>query len=189
MTGHTNLDQCYIHQGILPTGIFSFQNIRIWPQHLYGSLWVVLKREIFVSPVFVNLTLFPRWSQHSTSLHLPMMAITSTLSLLLVAIVKMAQTQSQCKTSEICELENTGALSTTSSLILKNSVYLESCSVMCSMHVKCMATSYDPATGNCELHEAYADGAPCIVLSAEIGSTFSMLKLPGTSCPQVRHWK
>ena len=60
---------------------------------------------------------------------------------------------------------------------------------MCLLNTKCMVTSYDPATGNCEVHETYIDGAPCIALSAKVGSPFSMRKLPGILCPQVRHGK
>ena len=58
--------------------------------------------------------------------------------------------------------------------------------MLCSQHDKCMATTYDPAAENCELHEAYEDDAPCISLSAKVDSTFSMMKLPGVPCPEVR---
>ena len=60
---------------------------------------------------------------------------------------------------------------------------------MCLLNAKCMATSYNPATGNYELHEAYVDGTQCIALSAKVGSIFSMMKLPAIFCPQVRHGK
>ena len=112
------------------------------------------------------------------------------LRLLLIVTLKVAHAQSQCQTSEICELENTHAISTAWSLIPRSSVYPVSCLALCLQHVECMATTYDPETENCELHGTYADGATdCIGLSAKVGSTFSMMKLPGISCPQVRHGK
>ena len=111
------------------------------------------------------------------------------LSLLLIVTLKMVHAQSQCHTSEICQLENTHAISTAWSLIPRSSVHPVSCPALCSQHAECMATTYDLETENCELHGTYADGAACIALSAKVGSTFYMMKLPGISCPQVTHGK
>ena len=108
-------------------------------------------------------------------------------SLALIVTLIVAHAKSQCKTNELCELENTLAISTTSLLIPSSSVYPASCPGVCSQRADCMATTFDPETGICELHEAYADGAPCIALSAKMGPTFSMMNLPGIPCPKVRH--
>ena len=118
-----------------------------------------------------------------------MMAVSLTLRLLLIITLEVAHAQQQCETSEICKLENTSAKSITSSLIPRSLTYPVSCLRMCIENAECMATTYDPETEHCELHEAYADGAPCFALSVKIGSIFSMMKLPGIPCPKVRHCK
>ena len=120
---------------------------------------------------------------------LSMMINLQRLSLLLVFIHKATHAQSQCKTSDICKLENTRATSSASSLIPRSSVYPSSCSGLCLQHAKCMATTYDPATERCELHEVYEDGASCISLSAMNGSNFWMMKFTGIPCPKVRYGK
>ena len=113
----------------------------------------------------------------------------SRLNLLLVFALTMVHAQSKCRTREICKLENTRATSNASSLIQRSIIYPASCPGVCLQHAECMAATYDPETENCELHEAYADGVPCIELSAKFGSIFSMIKVPGITCPKVRHGK
>ena len=132
---------------------------------------------------------FSRWPHQAIHWTPPIMGNMWRLSLLLIVTLKGAHAQSQCNTSEICELENTCAISTAWSHFSRSSVYRVSCLWVCLLQGECMATTYDPETENCELHETYADGAPCIALSAKVGSTFSMMRLPGISCPQVRHGK
>ena len=102
----------------------------------------------------------------------PLMEITSRLSLLFIVALKVAHAQLQSHTSDICELENTRATSTSTSFIPKKSVYPVSCPGVCFQRANCMATTNDTAVENCELHEAYADGAPCVSLSVRNGSTF-----------------
>ena len=108
--------------------------------------------------------------------------------LLLTITLTLYHAQSQCNTIETCELEDIRGTSTASSLIPRSSAYPPLCAMLCSQRAECLATTYDPATESCELHEAYADGAPCMTLSINDGSSFSMMKEPGIQCPQVR-WK
>ena len=113
----------------------------------------------------------------------------SRLSLLLVFALTMIHAKSKCRTREICQLENTRAISNASSLIQRSLIHPTSCPGVCLQNAECMATTYDPETENCELHEAYADGVGCIELSAKFGSILSMIKVPGIPCPKVRHGK
>ena len=83
-------------------------------------------------------------------------------------------------------LNSTRGISIKSSVIPRNSVYPPSCGWLCSQSAGRVATTYDRTTDSCALHEADANGAPCIALTAKVGSIFSMTKLPGTACPKVR---
>ena len=118
---------------------------------------------------------------------------TATLSLLLTVTLDVCHANSQCTTIELCHVKNTRAVSTTSSSISRSSIFPSSCARVCSQDSACVATTYDPITGNCVLHEDEApgaqDGAPCMTLSPHVGSYFSMTKLPEIPCPKVSHKK
>ena len=112
----------------------------------------------------------------------------ATLGILLIATLSGCNTQSQCRTADICELQNIHAVSETYTHIPKSDIYPASCPGFCSQHAECIATTYDPTADQCQLHQADAEGAPCTTLTTKVGSTFSMMKLPGIPCPKVRSY-
>ena len=108
-------------------------------------------------------------------------------SILLMVAVNICQAQPKCRTTEMCELENTRGVSTNSSLVRRSSIYPASCPRACSQRPDCIATTYDPATETCDLHVVDADGALCINVSTSVGSTLALTKWFGIPCPKVRH--
>ena len=113
-----------------------------------------------------------------------MMAHKAGLILLLIISMNVHQFLSQCTTFHWCWLRNTRGTSVNSSSIPRHSMSTN-CPRMCSLDSQCIATSYDSASDNCELHEAGKEGTRCISLKADEGSSFWMMKTPGRSCPKV----
>ena len=107
--------------------------------------------------------------------------------LLLITILNVCHAQPPCKITEICEMEKTRAVSTTSTLIPRGSIYPASCPGYCSQRAECIATTYNQATETCELHEADPDDGSCFILSTDVAAIFSMIKLPGVPCPKVSY--
>ena len=121
-----------------------------------------------------------------TSTMITSVIMAATLGILLIATLSGCHVQSQCRTTDTCELQNIHAISETYTLIPLIDIYPASCPGFCSQHAECIAATYDPTTEECQLHQADAEGAPCTTLTAKIGSTFPMMKLPGIPCPKVR---
>ena len=127
-------------------------------------------------PFYLGLNELIQWQMANRVVSVVLLAVTLTVCC----------ANSQCKTTETCQLENTRGTSTASSIIPRSSIYPASCPAVCSLNAECIATTFDPTTENCELHEAYVDGAPCITLSTDVGSTFWMMKESELPCPKVR---
>ena len=158
---------------------------------IYDKLFVTQIDKDF-STHLLNSTLLTNFSSNDTSnpVTFHMVADRMGFTLLVFTItLNLCHAQSQCNTMETCQLKDTRGTSTASSLIPRSSVYPPRCPVLCSRRAECLATTYDPTTENCELHEVYADGAPCMTLSTNLGSSFSMVKEPGIPCPKVRWTK
>ena len=106
-------------------------------------------------------------------------------SLLWIFFLNVYDVQSQCTTNNACWLSNTRGVSTDSFLIPRGSIYPESCLRFCSHSSECVAATYNPNADICELHEAGAEGAPCMTLGTDVGSSFWMMKHPERQCPKV----
>ena len=114
----------------------------------------------------------------------PMMANTPSLILLLIIKLNEHQVLPECTAADLCSLENTRGLSVYNGSIPRRSVST-SCPRVCSLNSKCIATTYNPQTENCDLHEAGTTGTPCMTLVPDLGSSFWMIKHLERSCPKV----
>ena len=128
------------------------------------------------------------WNGPSNLLTAIMIAGKIKFNLLFLTItLNLCHAQSQCNIIETWQLEDTRGTSTASSPM--SAANSPSCPLMCSQRAECFATTYNATAGICELHEAYEDGASCMPLSINFGSSFSIMKEPGIPCPEVRWQK
>ena len=154
----------------------------LWPFRLWPFRFVAV------------MTCYPNticWQLHNPFLSIPQLTlymITNTMrpSLLWIFFLNVYDVQSQCTTNDACWLKNTRGVSIDSSLIPRNSIYPDSCLRFCSRSSECVAATCNPNADPCELHEAGAEGAPCMTLVADVGSSFWMMKYPERQCPKVR---
>ena len=114
-----------------------------------------------------------------------MMANMTRLSLLWIIALVVYHVKSQCTSAEGCLLRNTRGISTNFSIISKRSIYPRSCLRLCFKSSECIATTHDPSSDTCELHETVGAGSPCMTLVSHVGNSFWMLKQPERPCPKV----
>ena len=127
------------------------------------------------------------WNRDTTS---PMIAKSVIFSILLVVTLHVYFGQAQCTDRrKVCQLENLGGISNTSSLMSMNTIYPASCVGFCLQKAECLATAYNPTTKDCELFWADPEGTPCRALYIKNGVTLSILKSLGTPCLEVRYKK
>ena len=150
----------------------------------YSQLIAANKRGAWNANIICLQLQNPFLSIHQLKLY--MIANTMRPSLLWIFLLNVYDVRSQCTTNDACWLKNTRGVSFDSSLIPRNSIYPDSCLRFCSHSSECVAATYNPNADTCELHEAGAEGAPCMPLVTDVGSSFWMMKHPERQCPNVR---
>ena len=112
------------------------------------------------------------------------MANTVWLILALITSSNVRHVLSLCSSTDFCTLLNTRGISAYNSSIARRPTSM-TCERVCSLNSKCIATTVDPTTEHCELHEAGPEGTPCMILTTDEVATFAMLKHRDRSCLEV----
>ena len=124
-----------------------------------------------------------RYSKRHT---LPLMTRTIMLGLLSIIALIAYYVQSECTSYDGCQLRNTRGVSNDPLRIPRRSIFPASCLRLCALGSEFIATTYDRKSDICEVHQTGDEGAQCMVLVADPGSSVWIRKRPGRRCPNVR---
>ena len=91
-----------------------------------------------------------------------------------------------CNMEEVCEMLNTRGDTRTYREIAWKLNGTMTCEGYCMQLPRCVASTSDPSSQSCVLHEADGDGWPCVILTEELGPAFKIKMPPGRPCPTVR---
>ena len=110
---------------------------------------------------------------------------TGTVQIILLVASFHISPEMACFMEELCEMTNTRGETPKFTEIAWDLLGTMTCYGHCMQMPRCFATTSDPSSKSCVIHEAEGDEWPCVKFTNRVGPVFSIKLPPGRLCPTV----